>query len=481
MLAELLSHFGSVLLIILICGTVLVILGSNSDSGRKVSWILVIALLPVVGLVLYVIFGLDMRKPGYFQEKHKAFLDQFNTHTDDKTKHLLLGSHTEYKIKPEYQELSRLLSKGTGTSVCEDNTVEIITTGKRKFDALVEDIKNARHHIHLEYFYFRQDEGSKRIKELLMQKAREGVKVRFIHENIANIDISPYYFNEMKKAGVEVVKFTDPKFNIFRLSAQLNYRDHRKIAVIDGKIGYTGGMNISDDYFRKWRDTHIRITGNAVSGLQYSFINSFVTSGGIIDEDWSPYFPDHEAFEENDRLVQIVPDEPDSQWPVLHMGAVWAVQHTKEYIYIQTPYFVPPEPLLQALQAAALKGADVRIMMPEKADLFYMGPANRAYYKECLESGIKIYEKTGNFIHAKTLVSDNYLSILGSANMDYRSLELNYEVNAYIYDENMAIQNREIFLKDLEECREIRLGEWERRPWYQKAVQAVMKLFSPLL
>ncbi len=481
MFATMLSHIGSLLLVIMICGTALVILGSNCDSGRKIAWILVIALLPVVGLILYVVFGLDMRKPGHFQKKHKVFLEMFNRHTDEKTKQLLFGRHTEYKIKPEYQELARLLSKGTGTTVCEDNIVEVITSGTRKFNALVEDLGNARHHIHMEYFYFRQDSGSKKIKELLMKKAREGVHVRFIYENIANIDIAPHYFNEMKEAGVEVVKFTEPRFNLLRLSAQLNYRDHRKIVVIDGNIGYTGGMNISDDYFHRWRDTHMRITGNAVSGLQYSFMNSFVTSGGTIDGDWSPYFPEHEEFEENDRLVQIVPDEPDSQWPVLHMGAVWAAQHSKEYLYIQTPYFVPPEPLLHALQSAALKGTDVRIMLPEKADLFYMGPANRAYYKECLEAGIKIYEKTGRFIHAKTMVSDNYLSIVGSANMDHRSLELNYEVNAYIYDETVARENRDIFLKDLEGCREINISEWERRPWYSKMTQAAVNLFSPLL
>ena len=280
---------------------------------------------------------------------------------------------------------------------------------------------------------------------------------------------------------MEVVKFTNPKFSLLRLSAQLNYRDHRKIVVIDGNIGYTGGMNISDDYFLKWRDTHLRITGNAVSSLQYSFMNSFISSGGHIDEDFAPYFPEHEAFEEGDRLVQVVPDEPDFQWPVLQMGAVWTVQHTSRYLYIQTPYFVPPEPLLQALKSTALKGADVRIMIPAKADLFFMGPANRAYFQECLEAGIKIYEKSGRFIHSKTIVSDDYLSIIGSANMDNRSLELSYEVNAYIYDENMARMNREIFLKDQEECRQVLLEEWIRRPWYKKAIQTVLKLFSPLL
>lgn len=478
---NILTSIWSILLILLICGTVLVIMSSNSDSGKKVSWILVIALLPVLGIILYIVFGLDMRDPEYYLRKHKVFFDTFEKNADRRTRHLLFGKETEMKIREGYRELARLLSVGNGTTVCEDNRIEVITSGKRKFDALAKDILNAKHHIHMEYFYFKKDDGSKRIKELLMQKAREGVKVRFIYENIANIKISARYYYEMKKAGVEVVKFTNPKFSIFRLSAQLNYRDHRKLVVIDGNIGYTGGMNISDDYFLRWRDTHLRITGNAVSSLQYSFMNSFITSGGRIDEDFSPYFPEHEAFEEGDRLVQIVPDEPDYQWPVLHMGAVWTVQHASKYLYIQTPYFVPPEPLLLALKSTALKGVDVRIMIPAKADLFFMGPANRSYFKECLEAGIKIYEKTGRFIHSKTIVSDDYLSIIGSANMDYRSLELNYEINTYIYDENMATINREIFLKDQEQCRQIVLEEWNRRPWYRKTIQAIMKLFSPLL
>ena len=480
-MSQALSIIWSIMLILLICGTVFVILSSNSDSGKKVSWILVVTLLPAVGIILYIVFGLDMRNPAYYLRKHKAFFDTFDRRADPRIKKLLFGKETEKKIREDYRELSRLLTNGNGTTVCEDNRIEVITSGRRKFDALVNDILNARHHIHMEYFYFKKDDGSKRIRELLMKKAREGVKVRFIYENIANIKIAPRYYYEMKKAGVEVVKFTNPKFSLFRLSAQLNYRDHRKIVVIDGNIGYTGGMNISDDYFVKWRDTHLRITGNAVSSLQYSFMNSFISSGGRIDEDFSPYFPEHEAFEEGDRLVQVVPDEPDFRWPVLQMGAAWTVQHTSRYLYIQTPYFVPPEPLLQALKSTALKGADVRIMVPAKADLFFMGPANRAYFQECLEAGIKIYEKTGRFIHSKTIVSDDYLSIIGSANMDNRSLELSYEVNAYIYNENMARMNRDIFLKDQEECRQVTLEEWIHRPWYMKAAQTVMKLFSPLL
>jgi cardiolipin synthase len=317
----------------------------------------------------------------------------------------------------------------------------------------------------------------------------------------------------MKKAGVEVVKFTKSHIPFINFFTQLNYRDHRKIVVIDGKIGYTGGMNISDDYFLRWRDTHLRITGNAVSGLQYSFLNTWITAGGSISSDFNNYFPSMTQLEQdptkandqvaeiendlaktpienldmtfklagNDKLIQIVPDEPDSQWPIIQMGAVWAVQHAKKYIYIQTPYFVPPDPILSALKSAALSGTDVRIMLPKKADLFFMGPANKSYFSECLEAGIKIYERSGRFIHSKTFVSDDYLSEIGSANMDFRSFTIDYELNAYIYDENTAIVNKAIFMKDMEACKEITLSSWEKRPWYKKLLQRLLRLFAPLL
>lgn len=461
----------------MILGAFLVIINDNQDPGRKIAWILIIGLLPVIGLILYIVFGLNFRKPGIFKARNRDFLEIFDTRAGKDTKELLFGTSHEEKIREPYRDLSRLLKRDSGLTVCNDNEIEIITSGGRKFEALVNDLLAARHHIHFEYFYFLKDDGSRRIKNLLMQKAREGVKVRFIHENIANITIWEGYYNEMKEAGVEVVKFTNP--NIFLLS-KFNYRDHRKIVVIDGKIGYTGGMNIGDDYFFRWRDTHTRLTGNAVAALQYCFLNSWITSGGKIDGDFAEFFP-RDRRTHDDKLIQIIPDEPDREFPILHMGAVWTAHHAQDYLYIQTPYFVPPEPLLLALKSAALKGCDVRIMIPQKADLFFMGPANKAFYKECLEAGIRIFEKGGRFIHAKTLVTDDYLSIIGSANMDCRSLELSYEINAYIYNEEVAERNRRIFLEDLKLCREVHLEEWKKRPWHQKMTQALIRLFSPLL
>lgn len=534
----------SVFLVLLIIGTVVVIIFDDGDSSKKIAWLLIIALLPVVGLLLYFMVGINFRQSWYFKYKHKKFIEVFGERADKRVFRLLFGHEKDSQVRKEYRPLTRLLASDGSTCVTDGNGLEIITSGHRKFELLMEDLRNAKDHIHMEYFYFRQDKGSQQIKEMLMQKAREGVKVRFIHENIANIAILPGYYNEMKKAGVQVEKFTKTRWPFVNMVTQLNYRDHRKIVVIDGKIGYTGGMNISDDYFVRWRDTHMRITGNAVAGLQYSFLNTWITADGEIDNDFSKYFPmcaelpalpsndsakslanaaapseslkvaaadkvnvsvpDYDEVEGNgiaealaktpiqsldmsfklkgrNRLIQIVPDEPESRWPNINMGAVWAVQNAKKYIYIQTPYFVPPEPMLQALQSAALSGVDVRVMVPKKADLSFMGPANRSYFTECLEAGIRIYERSGRFIHSKTFVSDDYLSEIGSANMDFRSFNIDYELNAYIYDITAAKVNKAIFMKDMEASHEVTLEDWTARPWYQKFLQKVIRLFAPLL
>ena len=300
--------------------------------------------------------------------------------------------------------------------------------------------------------------------------------------------------------------------------------------MIDGKIGYTGGMNINDHYFRLWRDTHTRITGNAVAVLQYTFLDSWLTGGGTSDKEMIEFSPrakkpvtepshpvtepvevtaqgsltlnnvastssakgkaDSAAVEIDfhathptlkDKLVQIVPDEPDLPLPILQLSYEWALQHAKKYIYLQTPYFVPTEPVMDALKTAALCGVDVRLMLPEVADNILMRPANRAYYEEALQAGVRIFLRQGEFIHAKTFVCDDYLSSIGSANLDFRSFAINYEVNSYIYDEETALMNKGIFLYDLHQCRELTLEEWNRRPWYSRLLESLMRLFAPLL
>lgn len=483
------SIIGSILFVILVTGTVIVILTDSTRASSKITWILIIALLPVLGLILYLIMGINYRRPQYKLRNHRKFFMTLEELHDDEMMEMLVGQGCIDKVKPDYQELVKLLRNGGASPVSGGNNVEVVTDGRLKIDMLMDDIRAAKEYIHMEYFYFRKGESGRKVKELLMQKAREGVKVRFIYENIANFDIAPHFYLEMRKAGVEVIQFTPAIRNLLTVVPKINYRDHRKIVIIDGKIGYTGGMNISDDYYNLWRDTHLRLTGNALAGLQVNFLDAYLTSGGKLpefertSEGARRLFPQLETYRTDTApaLVQTLPGSPDTQFPYLSMSIEWALYHARDYIYLQTPYLMPPDSVMEALKVAALKGVDVRLMVPRKADVSIITPINRSYFKTLLDAGVKIYEKHGSFIHSKTFVTDDYLSMIGSANLDFRSLELSYEFNTYMYDESLARENRAIFENDMTECHQIMAEDWARIKWYWKLWYSVCCLLAPLL
>lgn len=474
--AEILTLIFSIAYLTLIVGTILIIVFENRNPTKTLAWVVVLMFLPAIGLIFYYIFGQDSRKKRKRDKGYKDFSHEILSSLVDNPDTINLETNEE-KVHPEYRSLVDLLEKSDNSWTTYGSDVEIITEGERKFDALIQDLEGAKHHIHMEYFYFKRDNTGRKIKEILMKKAAEGIEVRFIHENVANIAVLPHYYNEMKKAGVEVVRFS--KTTLPWVRRQINYRDHRKIVVIDGEIGYTGGMNIGDEYRSKWRDTHLRILGQGVHSLQSTFLYYFYSSGGKKIRNYKPYFPPSTIYSEN--LMQIVPESPNSEWPYLLLSMVHIVNNAKKYIYIQTPYYLPTESLLNALQTAALRGVDVRIMLSHKSDFFFMDPAIHSYYEESLRAGIKIYERHDEFIHAKTLVSDNYLSVIGSANMDFRSLELSFEINSYMYDTQIASKNKAIFIKEMDLCKEVLLDQWMKRPWYKKIAESIMRLASPLL
>lgn len=484
------STIGTILFFLLFAGTIVVILTDDASSAKKIAWVLTITLIPVIGLILYFILGINYRRPQYRQRNHKRFFKAMEGAGDEDLKEMVLGEGCMDSVQPEYREFVRLLQRGGASPVTSGNDVEVVTDGKLKIDMLMDDIRAAKDYIHMEYFYFRKGESGQKVKELLMQKAREGVKVRFIYENIANFDISPRFYLEMRKAGVEVIRFTPAIRSLLTIGSKLNYRDHRKIVIIDGKIGYTGGMNISDDYYKLWRDTHLRLTGNAIAGLQVSFLDAYLTSGGKLDsKDLThkglrklfPQLETQDCSQSAAALVQTLPGDPDTQWPFISMAYEWVLFNSKKYIYIQTPYLMPTDPVMEALKAASLKGVDVRLMIPKKADISILTPINRSYFKECLDAGIKVYEKNGSFIHSKTFVCDDYLSMVGSSNLDFRSLELSYEFNTYMYDSALAEENRAIFENDLTECTQVLLENWKRIRWYKKFWYALWRLLAPLL
>lgn len=478
--ASIFAGLLSIIYLLLIIGTFIIILTENSNSSRTIAWLLVLMIIPALGLILYYVFGYSPRRNRKTPSEYDKFKTDFVTlipPTENVSTLAALVEEQKRKIRPEYNKLVELLERSNDSAVLHGSQIQVMTNGREKFERLMNDLENARHHIHIEYFYFRKDGTGMQIREILMRKASQGVKVRFIYENIANIDISPRYYYDMRKKGVEVLPFT--KASLPWIRRNLNNRDHRKIAVIDGEIGYTGGMNIGDSYAFDWRDTHLRIQGQGVYGLQYNFLHIWYESGGGIPADLDLYFPPTSIYTNN--LMQVVPEAPDSPWPYMLLASVNIVSSAKKYIYIQTPYYMPESSLLQTLKAAALSGVDVRVMVSRKADIFFMDPAIHSFYEESLRAGIRIYEFKNTFIHAKTMVVDDYISVIGSSNMDERSLDLSFEINTYMYDEEMARFNYNIFMNDLVECREVKLEEWERRPWWRKIIESVMRLFSPLL
>ena len=481
------SLFIPILIALIIIGAFILILTDDGDADRKLLWLITISVLPVVGLILYLMFGINYRHRKYFLKKHKRYADWFAQRSGDRIDKLLRGD--ESMVEDGYRPFVKLLAGKMLPGVTDNNDVEIITYGPRKLEALLNDIRQAREYIHFQYYLFGNDVSGQAVKEALMTKAREGVKVRILHENVANYDTKRSFYNEMRKAGVELVRFYNPRFHPLRIITRLNYRNHRKIVVIDGRIGYTGGMNIKDRYFTKWRDTHLRIIGPAVASLQHIFLDSWMTSGGELDHNPEYFFPEkyHSGSDVTvpgtliNKPMQITPDEPDSSWPRLQFAYLWAIQHARDYIWIQTPYFVPPESVLEALKTSALSGVDVRVMVPAESENFFMGPAVKSYYKECLKAGIKIYERGGGFIHSKTFVADDYLSSVGTANIDNRSLNINYEVNTYLYDKETALRCKEIFMKDLEILEEIKFQDWEHIPVGRKIKMNIIRLFASQL
>jgi len=455
---------------VLIAGTVIVVISENRSPIKTMTWLLVLIFVPIVGLIIYNIIGQDTRRMRHISERKYKQIKELSF------KNLTYNKNT--RILPEYANLIRLLQTSNLSPVIQGSRIEIITEGSRMFEAMLSDMEKARHHIHIEFFIFKNDETGKIVRNMLMKKAAEGVEVRFIYDNIANWLVPRSFYNEMKKSGVQITSLM--KAHITKFANRVNYRNHRKIVVIDGRVAYTGGMNISNNYFinPRWRDTHLRIHGQGVLGLQANFLIDWYSSGETFLDD-ANYFPETKNYTQN--LMQIATGGPYSLYHNLLQATVNIIIGAKKYIYMQTPYFLPSEPLFQALQMASLSGIDVRLMVSRQSDSRYVDPAAHSYYSDLLEAGMKIYEMEDRFMHAKTIVCDDMLSVIGSANLDFRSFETNFEINCYIYDSDIALQNREIFLRDMKQCREVSFEEWKKRPQWRRFLDSFMRLFAPMM
>ena len=422
-------YFGAII------GTIVIIILDNRNPVKTMAWILILLFLPIVGLVFYFFFGRSQRRERIIGQKSYD--------------RLLKKPMAEYlaqdcsDVPYEYSRLIQLFQQTNQAFPFEGNRVAVYTEGYTKLQSLLRELQKAKQHIHMEYYIFEDDAIGRMVRDVLIEKASHGVEVRVIYDDVGCWHVPNRFFEEMRNAGIEVRSFLKVRFPLF--TSRVNYRNHRKIVVIDGRVGFVGGMNLAERYMRGfswgiWRDTHIMLEGKAVHGLQTAFLL-----------DW--YFVDRTLITASRYFPKI--DSCGSS--------------------------LPTEPILAAMQTAALSGVDIRLMLPERADNWITHLGSRSYLADVMQAGVKVYFYKKGFLHSKLMVSDDMLSTVGSTNVDFRSFEHNFEVNAFMYDVETALEMKEIFLQDQRESTQIFLKNWGRRSWRQKAAESIVRLLAPLL
>ncbi len=463
-----------ILYVFSIVSTIVIILSENRNPVKSLAWLTILILLPLVGLILYFFFGRNIKNTRMISRRNKRKLKK------NEAQWKIDYNTIENELSTESIQQIKLTHSLTGSLFYTGNGVKIFTNGKDKFDSLERDLLSAKKYIHIQYYIFESDEIGTHIKNILIQKALEGVKVRVIYDHIGSIHVKKRFFREMSDVGIEIFPFFKVTFPPF--ATRINWRNHRKLCVIDGEIGYIGGMNIADRYIKGvkhgiWRDNHIRITGPAISALQYSFAVDWSFMGQPLIEEKI------EATTNNTDNVgmQMATSGPTSQWPNIAFIFHKAIANAKKRIYIQTPYFLPTENLLKALQSAALSKIDVRLMIPRRPDSIIMRHASFSYIQECLNSGIKIYLYQAGMLHSKTMIIDDEFCTIGSTNFDFRSFEHNFEGNMFIYSKAINKKMIDIFNNDLTQSIRINSARWRKRPIFDKALASILRLLSPIL
>jgi cardiolipin synthase len=459
---------------ITILGLAVVVIAENRNPLKTISWIVVLILIPGIGLLFYFLFGQDNRKQKIISRRaYKRIMKG--------TQWRKLPQDAACSVPDAYKPLSNLLFHNNHSTPLYGSKIKIYTNGAEKFSDLLKNIAQATHHIHIQYYIFLDDEIGVRVKEALIAKAREGIQVRVMYDDMGCWGVKNRFFKEMEEAGVEVYPFLRVAFPVF--SSKVNYRNHRKVVIIDGITGFMGGMNIADRYDKGiswgvWRDTHFRFTGKGVHGLQLAFLADwYVVSKQLLND--KAYYPPAPIY--TDNVLQIATSGPTSHWRTLLQATIFLVANAKKYVYIQTPYFLPTEGLNQVLQMAALGGVDVRLMVPHRSDTRTANMASHSYVDEMIKAGVIVYFYKRGFMHSKMIVADDAVASIGSANMDFRSFEHNFEINAYVYQSSFAVQMRKMFHHDMQHCERITPAKWLKRPLKQRLEESFMRLFSPLL
>lgn len=457
-------------------GGIVSVLMDNKQPEKTMAWILVLCFMPIVGIIFYLFFGQNTRKEKVISERSMDLLM--------KRSMLEFAEQENLHIPRRNRPLMKLFTNQNWALPFKDNEVSIFTDGYEFVSTLLYNIGQAQDHIHLDTYIIEDDPLGNLVADALIDKARQGVEVRLLYDDVGCWRVKDRFFNRMKAAGIQVYAFMPVRFPAF--TGKVNYRNHRKLCVIDGKVGFIGGMNIALRYVKgtarqTWRDTHLRIRGGAVYAIQRAFLVDwyFVSRTLVTDR---RYYPPVDKTINNNCLTQIVTSSPVSPWPDIMQGYVRVLLQAHRYVYMESPYFLPTEPVLFAMRTAALSGVDVRLIVPRHGDAKLVEWASRSYLMEVIEAGVKVYLYEPGFNHSKILVSDDNLSSCGSTNIDFRSFENNFEANAFFFNEGMALRLKKVFLTDQAQSTLVDdVSYFIKRPFLQRLLESLVRLLSPLL
>ena len=474
-------YFSLVFLLTAIPVAFMIILEKRSPY-KTAAWILVLILLPIFGVFFYLIFGQEYRKQKLFSRRGIKSLGQFRKMVNKQLREIE-KSHQKLdeEIQPK-ENLIRLLLNNSNSLLTTGNDVKLLKNGEETFSAIFKAIEDAKHHIHLEYYILSDDVVGNKLKNLLIKKSNEGVKVRIIIDDVGSWGLKKQFLRQLINNGIEIYPFMEVRFP--RLTSKVNFRNHRKIAIVDGKTGFTGGVNFADRYVNghpkigKWHDTHLQITGDAVASLQVVFAADWFC---IVNENLAgeEYFP--KLTESKGAPVQISASGPDSDWESIGQAYFMAIANAKKSVHLVTPYLMPPQHILIAIKTAALSNVEVKIIIPEKSDSAIVKWSSFSYIEDLLNAGVKIYFFKPGFIHSKYMLVDDNFATVGTTNLDFRSIETNFEVNAFIYNKKFSAELTSHFYHDLANCEEIKYSKWKKRPWHFKLREALAHIISPLL
>ena len=457
-------------------GGIVAVLMDNKQPEKTMAWILVLCFMPIVGIIFYLFFGQNTRKEKVISERSMDLLM--------KRSMLEFAEQENLHIPRRNRPLMKLFTNQNWALPFKDNEVSIFTDGYEFVSTLLYKIGQAQDHIHLDTYIIEDDPLGNLVADALIDKARQGVEVRLLYDDVGCWRVKDRFFNRMKAAGIQVYAFMPVRFPAF--TGKVNYRNHRKLCVIDGKVGFIGGMNIALRYVKgtarqTWRDTHLCIRGGAVYAIQRAFLVDwyFVSRTLVTDR---RYYPPVDKTIDNNCLTQIVTSSPVSPWPDIMQGYVRVLLQAHRYVYMESPYFLPTEPVLFAMRTAALAGVDVRLIVPRHGDAKLVEWASRSYLMEVIEAGVKVYLYEPGFNHSKILVSDDNLSSCGSTNIDFRSFENNFEANAFFFNEGMALRLKKVFLTDQAQSTLVDdVSYFIKRPFLQRLLESLVRLLSPLL